>query len=311
MASARKGIAVDFRTDADDGPHEVEQWSEDRRVRAEVIAALVSGADSLTRFSLCGARILCDLDLAGARLQTSLLFERCVFDGDLKLAEAATRSVRLRGCHLSHLDASRITLDGELEVTGCRLDTISLYGARTGDVEISGSTFTSPSVGVQADLAASTAPATVTTPSSMDSCGCLVLASRATWSWTAPRSAAGSSPGTSTSTTACTAASGSPPTVPGAPSTATSTCGAPGSNASCASTPPRLTVLDLRQARVDSLWDDPAHWPRETRLDGLRYEDLAPRLPAPARLDWLSRDRNGWILATAVVAGITRQLVRP
>jgi hypothetical protein len=50
----------------------------------------------------------------------------------------------------------------------------------------------------------------------------------------------------------------------------------------------RLTLLDLRQAQLDSLSDDPAHWPRETRLDGLRYEDLAPRLPAPGRLDWLS-----------------------
>jgi hypothetical protein len=53
-------------------------------------------------------------------------------------------------------------------------------------------------------------------------------------------------------------------------------------------------VLDLRQAQVDSLWDDPAHRPGETRLDGLRYEDLAPRLPAPARLDWLSRGQAGY-----------------
>jgi hypothetical protein len=151
VANGRRGMAVDFRTDADDGPHEAERGPS---VRAVVIAALVSDADSLSRFSLYGARISGDLDLAGARLRNTLLFEYCVFDGDLLLAEATTRSVRLRGCHLSHIDASRIALDGELEVAGCRLDSLSLYGARTGDVEISGSMFTSTSVGVQGDLVA-------------------------------------------------------------------------------------------------------------------------------------------------------------
>jgi uncharacterized protein YjbI with pentapeptide repeats len=294
VAGARRGVAVDFRTDADDGPHEVARWSEDRRVRAEVITALVSDADSLTRFSLCGARISGDLDLANARLRTSLLFERCVFDGDLLLAEATTRSVRLRGCHLSHLDASRITLDGELEVAGCRLDSLSLYGARTGDVEISGSTFTSPNVGVQGDLA---------TVDGAFYCHDAVLKGQLRL------------PGAH---------------VKGYVELDGSTIGGgflarnldvdngmycrPGYNADravCAVDgdfdlrgarikrelrldAARLTVLDLRQAQVDGLWDDPAHWPAETRLDGLRYDDLAPRLPAPARLDWLSRGRNGY-----------------
>jgi hypothetical protein len=294
VASARRGMAVDFRTDTDDGPHEVEQRSEDRRVRAEVIAALVSGTDSPTRFSLCGARIVGDLDLANTRLQTSLLFEYCVFDGDLLLAEATTRSLRLRGCHLTHLDASRITLDGELEVAGCRLDSISLYGARTGDVEISGSTFTSTSDAVQADLAAIDGAfychdavlngqlrlpgAHVKGYVELDgsTIGGGVLARNldvdngmyCRLGFTADRAV-------------CTVEGDFD--LRGARIKRELRLDAA-----------RPTVLDLRQAQVDSLWDDPAHWPRETRLDGLRYEDLAPRLPAPARLDWLSRDRTGY-----------------
>ena len=294
VASARRGIAVDFRTDADDGPHEVERWSEDRRVRAVVIAALVSGADSLTRFSLYGARILGDLDLANARLQTSLLFEHCVFDGDLLLTEATTRSVRLRGCHLSHLDAARITLDGELEVAGCRLDKLSLYGARTGDVEISGSTFTSPSVGVQGDLAAvdgafychdAVLHGQLRLPGARVK-GYVELDGSTIGGGVLARNLDVDNgmycrPGFTADRAMCTVEGDFD--LRGARIKRELRLDAA-----------RLTVLDLRQAQVDSLWDDPAHWPRETRLGGLRYEDLAPRLPSPARLDWLSRDRTGY-----------------
>jgi hypothetical protein len=47
VATAYRGM-VDFRTDADDGPHEAAQRSEDRRIQAQLITALVSHADSLT-----------------------------------------------------------------------------------------------------------------------------------------------------------------------------------------------------------------------------------------------------------------------
>jgi uncharacterized protein YjbI with pentapeptide repeats len=294
VASARRGMAVDFRTDADDGPHEVAQWSEDRRVRAEVITALVSDGDQLTRFTLYGARISGDLDLAGARLDASLLFEHCVFDGDLLLAEATTRSIRLRGCHLSHLNASRITLDGELEVAGCRLDKLSLYGAKTGDVEISGSTFTSPNVAVQGDLA---------TIDGAFYCHDAVLNGQLRLPGARVKGYVeldGSTirggllarnldvdngmycrPGYNTERAVCTVEGDFD--LRGARITRELRLDAA-----------RLTVLDLRQAQVDSLSDDPAHWPAETRLDGLRYEDLAPRLPAPARLDWLARGQSGY-----------------
>lgn len=294
VANGRRGIAVDFRTDADDGPHEVEQRSEGRRIRAAVIAALVSDADSLPRFSLYGARIFGDLDLANARLRTSLLFEYCVFDSDLLLAEATTRSVRLRGCHLTHLDASRITLDGELEVAGCRLDSLSLYGAHTGDVEISGSTFTSSGVAVQGDLAAidgafychdAVLKGQLRLPGARVK-GYVELDGSTIRGGVLARNLDVDNGmycrlGFTADRAVC-AVDGNFDLRGARIKRELRLDGA------------RLTVLDLRQAQADSLHDDPAHWPRETRLDSLRYDDLAPRLPAPARLDWLSRGRNGY-----------------
>ncbi|MGA5503906.1 hypothetical protein [Streptomyces umbrinus] len=294
VAGARQEMVVDFRTDDAYGPNEAEQWSEDRRVRAVVIAALVSGADALSRFTLCGVRITGDLDLANARLQTSLLFEHCVFDGKLLLAEATTRSVRLRGCYLSHINAARIILDGELEVAGCRLDKLSLYGARTGDVEISGSTFTSPNVAVQGDLAAidgafychdAVIDGQLRLPGAHIK-GYAELDGSTIRGGVLARNLEAESGmycrlGYNADRAAC--AIGGDFDLRGARI-----------KRELRLDNTRLTVLDLRQAQVDSLCDDPAHWPRETRLDGLRYEDLAPGLPAGARLDWLSRGRNDY-----------------
>jgi uncharacterized protein YjbI with pentapeptide repeats len=295
VTSARRGLAVDLRTSADDGPHEAERGP---AVRAEVITALVSDADSLTRFTLYGARISGDLDLANARLPTSLLFEHCVFDGELLLTEATTRSIRLRGCHLSHINAARITLDGELEVAGCRLDSLSLYGARTGDVEISGSTFTSPNVAVQGDLAAidgafychdAVLNGQLRLPGARVK-GYVELDGSTIGGGFLGRNLDVDNGmycrlGYTADRAACTVDGDFD--LRGARIKRELRLDAA-----------RLTALDLRQAQVDSLWDDPAHWPRETRLDGLRYEDLAPRLPAAARLDWLSLSlspsRNGY-----------------
>jgi hypothetical protein len=97
VASVRQEMVVDFRTGDACGPDEAEQWGEDRRVRAAVIVALVSGAESLRRFTLCGVRICGDLDLANVRLQASLLFEHCVSEFDRLIARAARVHTTLSG----------------------------------------------------------------------------------------------------------------------------------------------------------------------------------------------------------------------
>jgi len=52
-------------------------------------------------------------------------------------------------------------------------------------------------------------------------------------------------------------------------------------------------TVDLRDASVGVLRDDPGSWPAQLGLDGFTYEMLDPQLPARQRLQWLARDPRG------------------
>ena len=142
------GALVDLRSGPDDGPDKATSWPRTRDVRAEVIVALLNGsgpdAGGGAGVKLAGVRVVGRLALAHTQVPYALDFERCFFDDDLDLAEAETRSVRLRGCYLTGLEASRAEIRGELQVEGCRLGGIGLYAARVFEIEISGTTITAP-----------------------------------------------------------------------------------------------------------------------------------------------------------------------
>jgi hypothetical protein len=53
--------------------------------------------------------------------------------------------------------------------------------------------------------------------------------------------------------------------------------------------------VDLSNAVIGVLRDDPASWPARLRLDGLTYQALEPLLPAGRRLQWLARDPDGYL----------------
>jgi hypothetical protein len=52
--------------------------------------------------------------------------------------------------------------------------------------------------------------------------------------------------------------------------------------------------VDLRDAVIGTLRDDPASWPAQLRLDGLTYQALEPLLPVTQRLRWLAKDPEGY-----------------
>ncbi|KPI11702.1 hypothetical protein OK074_9003 [Actinobacteria bacterium OK074] len=52
--------------------------------------------------------------------------------------------------------------------------------------------------------------------------------------------------------------------------------------------------VDLRHASLGVIRDDPAAWPTDQLLDGLRYDRFDVPLPARRRLDWLARDQSGY-----------------
>ncbi|HEX4092719.1 MAG TPA: hypothetical protein VHZ33_28710 [Trebonia sp.] len=74
--------------------------------------------------------------------------------------------------------------------------------------------------------------------------------------------------------------------------------------------PPDGTV-DLRDARVGVLHDEPASWPAVVRLEGFDYETLDPPLTGSQRLDWLQRDPGGYVPnAYEQLGGMYRRLGR-
>jgi hypothetical protein len=52
--------------------------------------------------------------------------------------------------------------------------------------------------------------------------------------------------------------------------------------------------VDLRNATIGVLRDDPATWPGRLLLDGLTYQALEPLLTAARRLQWVTRDPDGY-----------------
>lgn len=52
--------------------------------------------------------------------------------------------------------------------------------------------------------------------------------------------------------------------------------------------------VDLRNATIGMLRDDPTTWPDRLCVDGLTYRALEPLLTAGQRLQWLTRDPNGY-----------------
>lgn len=139
-----RGALTDLRDGPDDGPQHVETWSPGRQVRGEVLASLLIGpvpavAGSVAQLRLAGAHVVGKFDLSHARVENPIWFEHCVFDSPIVLTEAATRSVRLKGCVFPYLDANRFELRGELEATGCEFCGLSLYGSHVSEIEISGS----------------------------------------------------------------------------------------------------------------------------------------------------------------------------
>ncbi|MGW2648702.1 hypothetical protein ACWC2T_28150 [Streptomyces sp. NPDC001393] len=142
------GALVDLRSGPGDGPDQAASWPRTRDIRAEVIAALLTGsrpdANVGAGVKLAGVRVVGRLVLAHAQIPYALDFEQCSFDDGMDLSEAETRSVRLRSCHLTELQASRAQIRGEFQAANCRLEGIGLYAARVFEIEISGSTVTAP-----------------------------------------------------------------------------------------------------------------------------------------------------------------------
>jgi hypothetical protein len=108
-------------------------------IRAEVIAALLLGAEtaepgSTAGIRLRGAAVTGRLDLSGGTVLWPLMCDDCEFDAELAFIDTVTRTVSIVNSELPGLDGTRIRLDGILDLSGSaitgpvRLDAAAVTG---------------------------------------------------------------------------------------------------------------------------------------------------------------------------------------
>lgn len=119
--AAVTGVGIDLQSGQDnlDSPERWSEWTPERTVRSEVIAALLIGdgeAASITvrGIRLRGARITGELTLEATTLRCPLALVECSFSDILHLEEATARSVRLSGSHLPAVQARLLRTSGDL-----------------------------------------------------------------------------------------------------------------------------------------------------------------------------------------------------
>ncbi len=117
------GQLVDLRVgDCElDKPANADRWSADRKVRGEVIAALLLGARQAERgcvaaVRIAGARITGDLRVDHGQVVAQLLLSGCRFEGPIHLDEAVTGPIDLSGSQLTRLTAYGAHIRGTLQL---------------------------------------------------------------------------------------------------------------------------------------------------------------------------------------------------
>jgi hypothetical protein len=263
-----------------DDPAKAGCWGKERRVRAEVVTALLLGACDLERghfpaVRLRGARITGRVDLMGAVITHALVLEHCWFDEPLRFVEASTKTIRITSSHLLAFNGARMRTEGILNfhlsvIEGIvRLDRaqvageISFRGARVGDG--TGEAIAGDGLCVDGDMECN---AGFTARGQVNLRGARI-AGRLSF-----RGA-----------------------ILGATGTAVQLARLQADEVCLRTAQPITGAIRLAQARVAILDDDPAVWPPEIWLNGFTYETirhLTGRVPVAERIDWVSRGPFGY-----------------
>ncbi|MFI6739131.1 hypothetical protein ACIBI9_39935 [Nonomuraea sp. NPDC050451] len=146
----QEGQELDLRTGVpdEDDPATGPAWPAERRIRAQVIAALLlngppPASGRVRSLRLTGARVTGGLDLRGAVIDCGLDLTGCFMDSALDLTLASVESVCLNGCRLPELSAEVLRartfmmrdafVEGNVWIQGSRIDLdIDLDRTRVG-----------------------------------------------------------------------------------------------------------------------------------------------------------------------------------
>jgi hypothetical protein len=120
-------------------------------IRAEVIAALLLGAESAepgctAGIRLRGAAVTGRLNLSGGAVSWPLMCDDCEFDTELEVADAMLRTVGIVNSELPGFDGTRMRLDGILDLTASAITGPVLLKAAavTGAVYMTGASISCP-----------------------------------------------------------------------------------------------------------------------------------------------------------------------
>ncbi|WP_442738364.1 hypothetical protein ACQUSN_21065 [Streptomyces pseudogriseolus] len=121
-----EGRQVDLRTGTPDEDRVADggRWGPERTVRAEVVTALLLGANTgqpgaVARLRLTGARISGRLDLAGAQIAHALWLEACWFEEAVNLLGASTQTLVFTGSRIPGIEADSARIEGNFSLRHC------------------------------------------------------------------------------------------------------------------------------------------------------------------------------------------------
>jgi hypothetical protein len=145
---------LDLRTGNryDDDISHGSEWPASRSIRAPVLAAALlrpdnPGRESVPVLRLAGVRITGRLELGGASLARGLRLDQCYFEESPELADARTRTIRIVDSFVPGINALNIQIDGQLDLNrSVVVGRLRLVMAHiTGEFTMNGTTLVNPS----------------------------------------------------------------------------------------------------------------------------------------------------------------------
>ena len=151
-AAFGRGVLVDLRVgDPEaDNPAHADRWDESRRVRAEVVVALLLGAvdpvaGCVPKIRLAGALVEGSLDVRQGIVGCAAELTGCRFAGGLLLGEARAHTLDFSGSVLETVDATGAEIGGHLILNRCQARAITVELAHiTGKVSLNSAHLINP-----------------------------------------------------------------------------------------------------------------------------------------------------------------------
>ena len=109
-----------------DDPAQADGWSDDRTIRAAVIAALALGAckpvpGRTAGVRIIGARVVGQIDLRHGQIDVPLTLRHCRIEDTMRLDEAVTKSIDLTGSQTGRIMAEGAHVRGSLKLNDARV----------------------------------------------------------------------------------------------------------------------------------------------------------------------------------------------